>query len=225
MSAITCTRAPVAPAAVARLPARRAQRLVVRAATALPAEVKTVSPVGDRVLVKAEEAEAKTVGGILLPSSAQKRPTQGTVSAAGSAKAVKAGDKVVYSKYAGTELEVQGDTLVLLKEDDVIGLLSGGDDISKLQPLQDRVLIEVVEAKASTAGGLLLTEGSKEKPTMGKVVAVGPGREEEDGKSVKPKVEVGATVLYQKYSGTEFEGANDKQYIVVRDMDIMAQLA
>lgn len=54
-----------------------------------PLQVKTVTPVGDRVFVKAEEAEAKTVGGILLPSSAQKRPTQGTVTSAGSAKAVK----------------------------------------------------------------------------------------------------------------------------------------
>jgi chaperonin GroES len=107
----------------------------------------------------------------------------------------------------------------------VIGLLPGGDDISKLQPLQDRVLIEVVEAADKTSGGLLLTEGSKERPTMGVVVAVGPGREEEEGKKVAPKVDVGATVLYQKYSGTEFEGANDKQYIVVRDADIMAQLA
>lgn len=64
--------------------------------------------------------------------------------------------------------------------------------------------LQVVEAAATTTGGLLLTEGSKEKPTIGKVVAVGPGRAEEEGKeAVKPKVEVGATVLYQKYAGTE----------------------
>ena len=63
-------------------------------------QVKTVSPVGDRVLVKAEEAEAKTVGGILLPSSAQKRPTQGTVSAAGSAKAVKVGAAAIPPSHA-----------------------------------------------------------------------------------------------------------------------------
>jgi chaperonin GroES len=93
-----------------------------------------------------------------------------------------------------------------LQEDDVIGLLPGGDDIAALQPLQDRVLIEVIEAAAKTTGGLLLTEGSKEKLTMGKVVAVGPGRvpaEGEEAKQVAPKVEVGSTVLYQKYSGTE----------------------
>lgn len=56
------------------------------------------------------------------------------------------------------------------------------------------------------------------------VIAVGPGREDGD-KAVKPQVAVGATVLYQKYAGTEFEGADDKQYIVVRDADIMAALA
>lgn len=114
-------------------------------------QVKTVTPVGDRVFVKAEEAESKTVGGILLPSTAQKRPTQGTVQSAGGAKAVKvrrpracapclpypapprpqpppqplrclqAGDKVVYSKYAGTELEVQGEQFVLLKVRAAVG--------------------------------------------------------------------------------------------------------
>ena len=96
-----------------------------------------------------------------------------------------------------------------LQEDDVIGLLPGGDDIAALQPLQDRVLIEVIEAAAKTTGGLLLTEGSKDKLTMGKVVAVGPGRAQEEGeeaKQVAPKVEVGSTVLYQKYSGTEVGG-------------------
>ena len=103
-------------------PAARRRSLTIRAATALPADVrggvgraggargrpcgragphhhppslehlqvKTVTPVGDRVFVKAEEAEATTVGGILLPSSAQKRPTSGTVASAGGAKAVKA---------------------------------------------------------------------------------------------------------------------------------------
>lgn len=61
-------------------------------------------------------------------------------------------------------------------------------------------------------------------PAPLQVVAVGPGREDGD-KTVKPQVAVGATVLYQKYAGTEFEGADDKQYIVVRDADIMAALA
>ena len=106
----------------------------------------------------------------------------------------------------------------------MIGLLAG-DDVSKLAPLQDRVLLEVLDAADKTAGGVLLTEGSKDKPTLGKVLAVGAGREGEDGKTVAPTVAVGSTVLYQRYSGTEFEGANDKQYIVVRDADILATVA
>ena len=57
------------------------------------------------------------------------------------------------------------------------------------------------------------------------VVAVGPGKADEDGKASTPAVSVGSTVLYQKYSGTEFEGDNGKQYIVVREADIMAAIA
>ena len=60
----------------------------------------------------------------------------------------------------------------LPQEDDVIGLLSSAD-VSQLKPLQDRVLIEVLEAEAKTKGGLVLTEGAKEKPTMGKVGLAG----------------------------------------------------
>jgi chaperonin GroES len=114
---------------------------------------------------------------------------------------------------------------MILKEDDVIGVLKGGDDISALSPLQDRILIEVEEAKDTTSGGLLLTEASKDKPTIGKVVAVGPGRAGDDEKIVAPTVAVGSSVLYQKFSGSEFEGINGKSYIVVRDMDILAVVA
>jgi len=183
-----------------------------------------VTPVGDRVLVKAVEPEEKTSSGILLPTSAQKRPTQGDV-VNSSGAGLSSGDRVVYSKYAGTEVEVQGAPHIILKQDDVIGVLAGGDDIASLKPLQDRVLIEVQESEDTTTGGLLLTDAAKEKPTIGKVVAVGPGRADDDGKSVAPTVTVGSTVLYQKYSGSEFEGSNGKQFIVVRDADILATVA
>lgn len=187
-------------------------------------QVKTVTPVGDRVLIKAVEPEEKTTSGILLPTAAQKRPTQGDVVST-STSGVTVGQRVVYSKYAGTEVEMSGAMHVLLKQDDVIGVLSGGSDVTSLQPLQDRVLIEVSAASDVTAGGLLLTEGAKEKPTIGKVIAVGPGKEDEDGKVVPPTVTVGSSVLYSKYSGSEFEGADGKQYIVVRDADILATVA
>jgi chaperonin GroES len=186
-------------------------------------QVTKVAPVGDRVLVKVVEPEQTTTGGILLPNVAQKRPTQGEVVGVGAGKGVTSGDTVVYSKYAGTEVEVQGAAHVILKEDDVIGVLPGAD-VSALRPLQDRVLIEVMEAEDTTSGGLLLTDSAKDKPTIGKVIAVGPGRSEDD-KMVTPTVAAGATVLYQKYSGTEFEAPSGKSYIVVRDLDILAVLA
>jgi chaperonin GroES len=57
------------------------------------------------------------------------------------------------------------------------------------------------------------------------VLAVGPGRTDEEGKATAPAVKVGSTVLYQKYSGTEFEGDSGKQYIVIREGDVLAALA
>jgi chaperonin GroES len=188
-------------------------------------QIKTVTPVGDRVLVKSVEPEEKTTSGILLPTSAQKKPTQGDVVSTSASGGVSTGDRVVYSKYAGTEVELDGTAHIILKEDDVIGVLKGSEDISSLSPLQDRILIEVAEAKDTTSGGLLLTQSSKDKPTIGKVVAVGPGRAGDDDKVVAPAVSVGSSVLYQKFSGSEFEGTNGKSYIVVRDMDILAVVA
>jgi chaperonin GroES len=188
-------------------------------------QVRTVSPLGDRVLVKVVEPEVQTTSGILLPTSAQKRPTQGDIVSAGTKADVSSGDRVVYSKYAGTEVEVQGAAHIILKEDDVIGVLSGGEDIVSLKPSQDRVLLEVLEASDTTSGGLVLTDAAKDKPTLGKVVAVGPGHKDEEGKAVPLTVSVGSTVLYSRYSGSEFEGGNGKQYIVVRDADILATVA
>lgn len=146
------------------------------------------------------------------------------------------GDTVVYSKYAGTEISVQEAEHIILKEDDVIGVLEG-EDVSAMQPLQDRLLVRVAEAADQTAGGVYLTEASKDQPTLGVVVAAGPGKgpEEEEGSSAPaslgkgrkkatpaPMTAVGKTVLYQRYSGTEFTGADDRKYIVIRNPDVLA---
>jgi len=199
--------------------------LCVRAVTTVPSQYKTVSPVGDRVFVKVDVSTPVSTGGILLPTSAQKKSTQGEVMSLGEAKSVKAGDKVVYSKYAGTEVAVDGSDFVLLKEEDIIGVLNS-DNITDLLPLGDRVLIEVAEVADTTSGGLLLTSASSEKPSLGKVVAVGSGRvDEKTQEVVTPNVQTGSTVLYSKYSGTDFAGNDDKQYIVVKESDIIASLA
>ena len=73
----------------------------------------------------------------------------------------------------------------------------------KLKPLGDRLVVEPRERESTTASGLVLPETAKEKPQEGEVIAVGPGRRDDDGKRIKMDVEVGNVVLYAKYGGTE----------------------
>lgn len=205
----------------------------VRAATAVASKFTTLKPLGDRVLVKIQTAEEKTTGGILLPSSAQTKPQGGEVVAVGEGKTI--GDKkievglqngknVVYSKYAGTEIEFNGVSHVLLKEEDIVGVLET-DDIQDLQPLNDRVLIKVAEAEGKTAGGVLLTDSAKEKPVIGTVKAVGPGLYGEDGTRKPLGITVGNSVMYSKYAGSDFKSTDGTQYIVVKASDVLAVLS
>ncbi|MEW5316972.1 MAG: hypothetical protein WDW38_008309 [Sanguina aurantia] len=180
--------------------------VTVQAGTAVPKQFKLVTPVGDRVLVKVDKEEARTVGGVLLPASARNRPTAGAIVAVGEGSTVKESDRVIYSKFAGTELDFANDQYVLLKEEDVIGLLPASEKISSLQPLSDRVLIKTAKADTKTSGGVLLAAESTDKPNFGLVIAVGAGKKDEDsGEVTAPNVKVGSTVMYSKYSGVEFE--------------------
>mmetsp|Transcript_3054 Transcript_3054/g.10993 ORF Transcript_3054/g.10993 Transcript_3054/m.10993 type:complete len:234 (+) Transcript_3054:58-759(+) len=206
---------------------RTASRLVVRAATALPQQYKSLTPVADRVLVKVLAEETSTTSGILIPTSATKKQNAGEVVAVGpgavedgKAKevSVKTGQSVMYAKYAGTEVSMDDQEFVLLKESDIIGIR--GSDVGSLAPLQDRVLIEVSDADDTTSGGVILTDSAKEKPSTGKVVAVGPGMNGE-----KVNASPGSTVLYSKYSGVELESSDGQEYIVVRESDILATLS
>jgi chaperonin GroES len=91
-----------------------------------------LKPLGDRVLIRPSKGEMKTAGGIMLPDTARKRPQEGTVIAVGSGRSlkdgtrvaldVKEGDVVVYSKYAGTEVKVNGEELVILDEDSILAV-------------------------------------------------------------------------------------------------------
>ena len=73
----------------------------------------------------------------------------------------------------------------------------------KIRPLEDRVVIQQIEAEEKTAGGIVLPDTAKEKPQEGTVLAVGPGRLNDKGERVKPEVKTGDTVLYARYSGTD----------------------
>jgi len=91
----------------------------------------------------------------------------------------------------------------------------------KIQPLGERVVIEALEAKEKTKGGIVLPDTAKEKPQEGKVVAVGKGKVGEDGKIVPLEVKTGDKVLYGKYSGTEVN-IDEKEYLIVKEEDILA---
>jgi len=89
-----------------------------------------------------------------------------------------------------------------------------------IKPLSDRVLVKMVEAEETTKSGIILSSGSKEKPQIAEVIAVGPGGMV-DGEKVEMNVKVGQKVITSKYSGTEvkYEG---EEYIIVRQNDILA---
>ena len=90
----------------------------------------------------------------------------------------------------------------------------------KLVPLGDRVVLKHLEAEEKTKSGIVLAGAAKEKPQEAEVIAVGPGGMV-DGKEVKMEVEVGAKVIYQKYSGTEVE-LDGEEYVIVKQSDILA---
>ena len=90
----------------------------------------------------------------------------------------------------------------------------------KLKPLQDRILVQRVEEKATTKGGIIIPDTAKEKPAEGKVVAVGAGKVGEDGKRIALDVKKGDRVLFSKYAGTEVQIEGD-EYLIMREDDIL----
>ena len=95
-----------------------------------------------------------------------------------------------------------------------------------IKPLGDRVVIEPLEEEEATfAGGqLVLPDTAKEKPQQGKVLAVGPGRLDEDGDRIPMEVQVGDTVVYAKYAGTAFKTEGSKEILFLKESDILAVL-
>jgi chaperonin GroES len=88
----------------------------------------TFRPIGDRVLVKPAEAEETTKGGIIIPDTAKEKPQRGKVIAIGTGKkdepiTVKVGDTVLYGKYSGTEISLEGDEYLIMRESDILGSL------------------------------------------------------------------------------------------------------
>ena len=91
----------------------------------------------------------------------------------------------------------------------------------KIQPLADRVVVQALEETEQMRGGLYIPDTAKEKPMQGTIVAVGPGKLSEENERITPDVEVGQTVLYGKYSGTEVS-VDGIEYLILRESDILA---
>ena len=90
-----------------------------------------------------------------------------------------------------------------------------------LKPLGDRVVIRVLEQEEKTASGIFLPDTAKEKPSQGEVVAVGPGKLQDDGKRVALDVKVGDKIIFSKYAGTEVK-VEGNEYLIVSERDILA---
>lgn len=93
----------------------------------------------------------------------------------------------------------------------------------KIKPLNDRVLVTRVEEEQKTGGGIIIPDTAKEKPQEGKVVAVGPGKANDDGKRTTPNVKAGDRILFSKYAGTEIK-IDGVEHIFMREDDILGIL-
>lgn len=89
-----------------------------------------------------------------------------------------------------------------------------------LRPLADRLIVEAIEQEEVTSSGLYIPETAKEKPQQGNVLAVGPGRTDENGKVIKMDVKVGDKVLFAKYAGTEVK-LEGKKLLIMKEADIL----
>ncbi|HKD29289.1 MAG TPA: co-chaperone GroES [Xanthobacteraceae bacterium] len=93
----------------------------------------------------------------------------------------------------------------------------------KFRPLHDRVVVKRIDAEEKSAGGIIIPDSAREKPSQGEIIAVGPGGRDEAGKLVPLDVQVGNRVLFGKWSGTEVK-LDGVEYLIMKESDIMGVL-
>lgn len=93
----------------------------------------------------------------------------------------------------------------------------------KIKPLNDRVIVVRMEEERKTAGGIIIPDTAKEKPQEGRIVAVGPGKRDDDGKRIPLEVKEGDRILFSKYAGTEIK-IDGEEHVVMREDDILGVL-
>ncbi|MYA96798.1 MAG: co-chaperone GroES [Nitrospinae bacterium] len=92
---------------------------------------------------------------------------------------------------------------------------------TRIQPLQDRILVKRLDEEEEQIGGIIIPDSAKEKPQEGEVVAVGPGKVTDDGKRQAPEVSEGDKILFAKYAGTEVKSEGE-EYLIMREDDVLA---
>jgi chaperonin GroES len=112
---------------------------------------------------------------------------------------VKSGDRILFGKWSGTEVKLDGEELLIMKESDILGIIE------------------------KTAGGIIIPDTAKEKPMQGEVLAVGPGVRNDKGELVALDVQVGDRILFGKWSGTEVKIDGD-ELLIMKESDIMGIL-
>ncbi len=90
----------------------------------------------------------------------------------------------------------------------------------KIRPLNDRILVQRLEEEGKTAGGIIIPDSAKEKPAEGKVIAVGPGKLNDNGDRVAMDVKEGDTILFSKYGGTDVK-IDGEDYLIMREDDVL----
>jgi chaperonin GroES len=94
-------------------------------------------------------------------------------------------------------------------------------DVANIKPLEDKIVVQASEAETTTASGIVIPDTAKEKPQEGKVLAVGPGRIDDNGQRIPLDVAVGDVVIYSKYGGTEVK-YNGEEYLILSARDVLA---
>jgi len=185
-----------------------------------------IRPLNTRLVIRPDDPEERTRGGIIIPDNAKERPARGKLVAKGPGMLMRTGDRypmpsieegdtVIYSKFSGTVLKIDGVVHVILRDDDI---MAGGQG-DKILPFADRVLVRLDKAAEMTKSGLHIPESAQEKPLAGEVVAVGDGRIV-DGKFHPLDIEPGERVQFAKYAGTEVTIRGEK-FTLFREDDLL----
>ncbi len=91
----------------------------------------------------------------------------------------------------------------------------------KFKPLHDRILVSRVEVEEKTSGGIIIPEVAKEKPQEGKVIAVGPGKRDNEGNYITPDVKVGDKIIFYRYGANEIK-LDGEEFVILKEVDVIA---